>query len=299
MNFIGQWYNQIMNWVVTHFALLFPAGSVAQAQRDLMLWATVLMLVVVLPVFIMTVVIAVRYREGNTKARFTPKWDHNLTHELIWWGVPIVIVGILGFITWNSTHALDPYKAIPSENKPVVIQTISLDWKWLFIYPNKGIATVNAITVPEDTPVVFRITSDAPMNALWMPEIVGMVMTMPGMITELNMIVPERGVYQGMSANYSGRGFAGMDFTIDVVGREDFGQWVKKIQKTDKVLSLSRYEQLSEPSSYVPVMNFRLGYDNLFRYVVMKYMMPSHHYQKNSMMEMEAMNGMDMKGMDS
>lgn len=272
---ICEWMiDTISDWVVTHFALFFPAGSIAEAEGRLIIVVFLLMLIVVVPVFILTAYFAWHYRESNTKATYTPKWDTSIPHEVVWWSVPVAIVFVLSIIAWNAAHDLDPYKAIESPNEPVVIQTISLRWKWLFIYPSERIATVNSITIPENTPVIFRITSDAPMNSFWMPEIAGMIMNMPGMITELNVIVPERGTYVGMSSNYSGEGFAGMDFKIHVVSREAYQSWAKMTQMSGQALDFHKYQKLAEPSKKVPAEHYRLAARKLFRYVVMKYMMP-------------------------
>ncbi len=168
-----------------NFALLDPKGVVAQKERDLMVVAGLMTLVVVVPVFLLTFGIAWRYRATNTKAKYTPNWDHNIVLETIWWTVPTLLILILGGIIWKSSHELDPFKPLASTNEPMIIQVVALDWKWLFIYPDQQIATVNYVEFPENTPVQFHITADAPMNSFWIPQLGGQIYAMAGMSTQL------------------------------------------------------------------------------------------------------------------
>ena len=171
--------------------VLNPKGLIALQQKELIIVCFFLMCLVVIPVFIMMPLFSMKYREGNKKAKYTPDWGHSTLAEIIWWGVPLIIIVILGVITWKSTHALNPYKQIVNGKKPIAIQVVALDWKWLFIYPDQGIATVNYMQFPEKTPMNFAITSDAPMNSFWIPQLGGQIYAMPAMTTKLSLIADE------------------------------------------------------------------------------------------------------------
>jgi cytochrome o ubiquinol oxidase subunit 2 len=253
-------------------AMLNPKGLIAFKERDLMIIATVLMLIVVIPVFILTIALAFEYRASNTKAEYTPDWDFNLTLESIWWGFPLAIVIILSFVTWQSSHDLDPYKPLQSTTKPLRIQAVALQWKWLFIYPDQKIASINFIQVPEQTPLNFEITSDAPMNSLWIPELGGQIYAMPGMISKLHLMADDTGSFRGSSANISGEGYAGMTFVVKSTSQPDFDKWVESVKKSSS-LGLEQYLKIAKPSSYDPVATFTLGKDDLFEWIAMRPMM--------------------------
>lgn len=255
-----------------NIAILNPKGLIALKQRDLMLISTVLMLIVVIPVFIMTAAIAWEYRSSNKAAKYTPNWDHNLTAEFIWWGFPFIIILILSVVTWQSSHELDPYKPLESSTKPLVIQAVALQWKWLFIYPEQKIATINFIQIPEKTPINFKITADSPMNSLWIPELAGQIYAMPGMETHLHLIADDLGDYRGSSANISGEGFSGMTFTVRSSTHKDFDEWIKSVQSSTSghSLDIKEYQKIAKPSSYDPVAYFSLGYENLFDWIATK-----------------------------
>jgi cytochrome o ubiquinol oxidase subunit 2 len=193
-----------------------PKGSIAEKQRNLIIFASLLSLLVIIPVYILTFTFLFKYRETNKKARYTPDWDHNRIYETIWWGIPIAVILLLSIVTWNSTHALDPYKPLSSSEKPLDIQVVALQWKWLFIYPEQNVATVNYVQIPVNRPVTFTITSDAPMNSLWIPQLGGQIYAMSGMSTQLHLIANHAGSYNGSSANISGEGFAGMRFKVNL-----------------------------------------------------------------------------------
>jgi len=194
-------------------AILSPKGQIGQDEKTLLITATVLMLLVVIPVIIMTLTFAWKYRASNTKARYEPKWSHSTAIEVVVWSIPCMIVLVLAVLTWRSSHALDPYKPLESDVKPVTIQAISLDWKWLFIYPEEKVAVVNEIKFPVNTPLNFKITSDSVMNAFFIPHLGSMIYSMAAMETKLHLIANELGEFPGMSSHYSGAGFAKMHFT--------------------------------------------------------------------------------------
>ena len=194
-------------------ALLAPKGFVADEELVLMKNVVLLMLIVAVPVLSLLFFFAWWYRAENTRAVYMPQWEHGPMSELVWWAIPIEIVLVLGAITWTSTHALDPYKALTVGGNPLTIQVVALEWKWLFIYPEQNIATVNVVYIPVNRPIEFQITADAPMNSFWIPELGGQIYAMTGMSTELNLIANQTGTFTGRSANYSGEGFARMSFT--------------------------------------------------------------------------------------
>jgi cytochrome o ubiquinol oxidase subunit 2 len=256
-------------------AVLHPQGIIAQKQLNLMVIATLLMLIVVIPVFVLTFGIAWKYRASNTKAKYSPDWDHNRTAEAIWWLIPTAIIGILAIITWQSSHDLDPYKALDSAKKPVTVQVVALQWKWLFIYPEQGIASVNMLEFPEDTPVNFEITGDAPMNSFWIPQLGGQVYAMAGMTTKLHLMADHVGSYDGSSANLSGQGFAGMKFTAKAVTRADFDAWTTSMRRSPAALTTAEYNNLAKPSENNAVKSYVATEPDLYDRIIMKYMMPS------------------------
>jgi cytochrome o ubiquinol oxidase subunit 2 len=205
-------------------AVLMPKGIIALKQRDLLLFVQVVMLFVIIPVYFLTFVFSWKYRAQNTKAKYTPEWDESPLAEYIWWGVPCFFTLIIVILTWVRTYQLDPFKPIPSDQKPLTIQAVALQWKWLFLYPEEKIATVNFIQFPEQVPIHFEITADAPMNSLWIPQLAGQIYAMPAMKTELNLIADQKGDFRGSSANLSGVGFAGMHFVARASSQEEYHQ---------------------------------------------------------------------------
>lgn len=262
--------------------ILNPQGEIAEKQLGLLTFGVLLSLVVVIPVFTMTFFITWKYRESNTKTKrkYSPDWDSNKIIEAVWWGVPIILIGILSVVTWKSTHDLDPFKEIQADKKPLTIQAVALDWKWLFIYPEQNIATVNYIQFPVDTPLNFQLTADAPMNAFWIPSLGGQMYAMSGMSTELNLIANESGTYEGSSTNISGKGFAGMRFKAVASSETEFKEWLDAVKKSPNYLSYDEYSQLSKPSENHPVGYYAEADKELYNKIVMKYMGPAHHKEQ-------------------
>ncbi len=256
--------------------VLNPKGEIAVAEKNLLITAVSLILIVVIPVFIMLFSFAWRYRAGNTKAKYTPDWHTNPSLEIIWWAVPIIIVTILSFLTWKSTHDLDPFKPINSNVKPVVIQVVALDWKWLFIYPEEHIATINFLQIPKDAPINFIITADAPMNAFWIPQLGSQIYAMAGMSAKLHLIANEEGVYKGVSSNFSGDGFSGMKFDTKVVSGEEYASWVNTVRTSPEVLTKEKYQELTKKTKNNKVEYFSFAVDDLYDSIIMKFMGPSH-----------------------
>jgi len=264
-------------------AVLSPGGEVATKQFHLIVFATLLSLVVILPVFIMTYVIVRNYRvhpDGKTRkpAAYTPDWDHNRTVETIWWGVPTLLIVILSVVIIKSSYALDPFQplAASATTKPITVQVVAQQWKWLFIYPEQGIASVNYLEFPANTPIDFQITSDAPMNSFWIPKLGGQIYAMSGMSTQLHLIADQEGEYRGVSANLSGDGFAGMDFRVRATPQDEFDSWVQGIQHSNQPLTQTAYQQLAKPSMNVAPAFYTLPDKGLYDTVVMKYMAPGH-----------------------
>ena len=255
-----------------NMSVLDPKGQVAADEKTLIITATLLMLVVVIPVIFMTLYFAWKYRESNTSATYMPNWSYSHRIEAVCWGVPCAIILVLGVITWKSTHDLDPYKPIESSVKPITIDVVALDWKWLFIYPDQHIATVNEVEFPAGTPVNFRITSDTVMNVFFIPQLGSQVYAMAGMQTQLNLISQTPGVYDGLSTNFSGAGFPDMQFTAHVSSQADFDAWVAKVKSTPATLGLNNYNDLAKASQKDPVKYFSNVEPMLFAAVLDKYM---------------------------
>lgn len=254
--------------------VLFPEGTIALEQRNLLFIIQALMLLVIIPVYILTFIFSWWYRADNKKATYDPDLvDHKIA-EIVWWGLPLVMIIIIGWITWIKTEELDPYKPLVSEKKPIRIEVVALQWKWLFIYPEEKIAVVNHLEIPKDTPIHFSITADAPMNSFWIPDLGGQIYAMPGMQTELYLIANEIGKSRGSSANISGKGFAGMHFLTKTSRGEEFQEWVKQAQQSSQTLNWKEYELLAQPSEHHPVALYRLEDDRLFHQILMKFMQP-------------------------
>lgn len=263
-------------------AILSPKGTIANQQKDLLVAASLLSLIVVIPVFILTAFIAWKYRESNKNAKYTPDWDHNTILESIWWGIPIILILIIGTMTFKSSHKLDPFKALDSSVAPVSIQVVALQWKWLFIYPDYDIATVNFIQFPIDTPINFTITADAPMNSFWIPNLGGQIYAMSGMTTKLHLMANEIGDFKGSSANLSGAGFSDMNFIARSSSKTDFDSWLTEVQQSKDVLSKKEYLSLSTPSKNNPTILYSTKPVNLYNEIIAKYAMTMHQNESDN-----------------
>lgn len=258
-------------------AVLNPAGDVALQQRNLIYASTGLMLLIIVPVLILIVVFAWRYRSSNRKATYDPKFHHSTALELVIWSIPLLIIICLGAMTWSSTHLLDPFRRLdriaegrptdPTE-APMVVQVVSMDWKWLFIYPEQNIATVNELVLPVDREVRFDITSTNMMNTFYAPTMAGMIYAMPGMRSQLHAVLNRPGDYEGFSANYSGAGFSHMRFRLRGVEPAEFDQWVRQTQATGRALTTTDYLALEKPTERHPVTLYSSSPRGLFERVV-------------------------------
>jgi cytochrome o ubiquinol oxidase subunit 2 len=272
-----------------NIAILEPAGPVAAAEKNIIITTTLLCAIVVIPVFVMLFAFAWRYRASNPIAHeeHHPTWDHyNWVAEVIWWVIPSIIIFFLGILAWQSSNALDPYKPLQSNVPAITVDVVALDWKWLFIYPQQGIASVNLVEFPENTPVHFYLTADAPMNSFWIPQLAGQIMVMPGMTTQLNLAASRTGDFNGFSANISGEGFAGMAFTARAVSQDEFDEWVASVKASSTPLTQVSYGALEQPSEYNSVTYYAPVYD-AFDATIMKYMTPgsSMSDMENTMMQ--------------
>jgi len=254
------------------WALFNPSGAVGQEQRTLILSALALMLMVVVPAILMVLVFAWRYRASNNGTDYAPDWSYSSKIEFVVWLIPAIIILILGTLVWKSSHKLDPYRPLDSQVKPIVIEAVSLDWKWLFIYPEQNVATVNEVVFPANVPVHFRITSTEVMNSFFIPKLGSQIYSMPGMRTQLHLIAGEAGTYDGISSNYSGRGFSDMKFkAISATGNE-FDAWLGKVRQSRTNLDLDHYRKLETPSEKNPVEYYATVKPGLFDCILHKYM---------------------------
>jgi cytochrome o ubiquinol oxidase subunit 2 len=248
-----------------NMVVLNPSGDIAAQQGRLIVISTVLMLLIIVPVIALTLFFAWKYRQSNAEATYEPDWDHSTQLELVIWAAPLMIIIALGAITWISTHTLDPYRPldridaqrpVPAETQPLVIEVVALDWKWLFLYPEQGIATVNEVAAPVDRPIQFKLTSSSVMNAFYVPELAGMIYAMPSMQTQLHAVINKAGDFQGISSNYSGAGFSGMRFRFKGLADQDFAEWVNQQRAGGEVLTREAYLQLEKPSEREPVRRY-------------------------------------------
>jgi cytochrome o ubiquinol oxidase subunit 2 len=250
------------------WVLLDSKGMVGLAQRDLILICIGLMLIVVIPAIVLTFVFAWRYRAGNTKATYMPDWSHSTKVEIVVWGVPLIIIAVLAVIVWKSTHELDPYKPLDVAGEPLHVDVIATDWKWVFVYPDLGIATVNQLNFPANRPLAFNITSNSTMNTFFIPQLGGQIYAMAGMRTQLHLIANEPGQFRGMSGNYSGHGFSNMKFIATASSNEEFERWVTEVRSAPDALSFTQFKALAAPSKNAPVQHFSSVEPLLFKKVI-------------------------------
>jgi cytochrome o ubiquinol oxidase subunit II len=251
--------------------VLNSKGAVGKAEVSLIATSVYAMLIVVIPVILLTLFVAWRYRESNTNATYAPKWAHSTGIEIAIWAIPSAIILFLGVLTWKSTHELDPYKPLESNVKPINVEVVALDWKWLFIYPDLGVASVNQLAMPVGTPVNFKITSDSVMNSFFIPQLGGQIYAMAGMQTRLHLVADHAGDFAGISANYSGAGFSDMKFRALAMSQADFDSWIKKVKGAQEGLSMDVYAGVARPSEKVAVRYFSTVDPKLFNNIVAKY----------------------------
>jgi cytochrome o ubiquinol oxidase subunit II len=245
-----------------------PRGPIAAAERLLLINATEIMLVVVVPVVLATLGFAWWFRSSNTRADHNPDWAYQGSVEFVVWSIPALVVILLGGVTWIGAHQLDPKAPIAAGVEPLHVDVVSLDWKWLFIYPEQGIAAVNQLVVPAGTPVNFRLTSATVMNSFFVPQLGSQIYTMGGMTTHLNLLADAPGEYPGLSANFSGNGFSDMRFIVKAMPSADFASWIAQVRSSGSALDTLGYAELAKPSSAVPPTTYRSVVPNLFDRIV-------------------------------
>ena len=248
--------------------VLDPVGPIGAQEKQILLNSTAIMLAIVIPVILATIAFAWWFRRGNTKATYRPDWEYSGAIEMVVWSIPALTIMLLGGITWISSHDLEPSKPLKSNVQPLKVDVVSLDWKWLFIYPDQGIATVNQLVVPAGTPVNFRLTSATVWNSFFVPQFGTMIYTMPRMTTRLHLQADRQGVYDGLSSHYSGQGFSGMRFKAHVVPMQQFAAWAQETRSKGLALDGRGYVELSKPSSYVKPMTYGAVAPDLFDAIV-------------------------------
>ena len=248
--------------------VLDPKGPIALAERQILLNALGIMLAIVIPVILATIGVAFWFRASNRRASYLPDFEYSGRLELLVWSIPAMTVLLVGGVAWVGAHDLDPRKPISSSVKPVTVQVVSLDWKWLFIYPEQGIASVNHLTVPVGTPISFELTSSTVMNSFFVPQLGGQIYTMSGMVTRLHLQADHPGTYPGLSAMFSGDGFADMRFAVDAVTNDKFAQWVSQAREAGPALDTQSYADLAKPSQAVAPFTYRTVTADLFSGIV-------------------------------
>jgi len=237
-------------------ALFDPKGPVGEQAKLLIIISVALMLIVIIPVIFMTFYFPYKYRASNKNAEYKPHWEHSTKIELIVWLVPCLIVIALATVTYQTSHSLDPRKSLGKDEDTITIQVVALDWKWLFIYPEQQIATINEIAIPVNKPIEFLITSDTVMNSFFIPRLGSQIYAMAGMENRLNLMASEQGVFRGMSANYSGFGFSGMKFKTHALDQKGFEQWISKVKRSPLKLDEKMYQMLSKKTKDHAVQHF-------------------------------------------
>jgi cytochrome o ubiquinol oxidase subunit II len=279
--------------------VMSPSGDIAAQQRDLIVISVYLMLLIIVPVIGLTLWFAWHYRQSNTAAKYDPEWHHSTGLEVIIWSAPLAIIIALGAVTWVSTHKLDPYRPlerldasrpVTKDIKPINVEVVALDWKWLFFYPDYGIATVNEMAAPVDVPINFKLTASSVMNSFYVPALAGMIYTMPGMQTKLHAVINKPGEYEGLSSNYSGDGFSHMRFKFHGLDQAGFDAWVARVKQNGTALNRDAYLKLEKPSAKEPVRYFASVENGLYDAVLNMCVRPASMCMKD-MMHIDLMGG--------
>ena len=248
--------------------ILDPVGPIGNAEKTILINSTAIMLAIIIPTMIATIAVAWWFRAGNKKAKYRPDWEYSGAIEMVVWAIPALTVVLLGGIAWIGSHDLEPSRALKSSVKPVTVEVVSLDWKWLFIYPEQDVATVNQLVVPSGTPINFRLTSGTVWNVFFVPQMGSMIYTMPRMTTRLNLQADRQGVYNGLSAHFSGDGFPGMNFKVHAMPPSQFAAWAAGARGSGQVLDGGAYALLARPTSYVKPSTYGAVAPGLFDDIV-------------------------------
>jgi len=255
--------------------VLDTKGPIAAADRQILLNSLGIMLAIVIPTIVATLGVAAWFRASNVRARYQPDFEYSGRLEVLVWAIPAMTVILVGGVAWVGAHDLDPRKPMASTTKPINVQVVSLDWKWLFIYPDQGIASVNQLTIPIGAPVSFELTSSGVMNSFFVPQLGSQIYTMAGMVTRLELQADHPGTYRGLSAQYSGSGFADMRFSVDAVSAEDFARWVDAARSAGPALDAQAYGELAKPSNAVVPFTYRAVAPDVFDGIVSSVMQPN------------------------
>ena len=252
--------------------VLDPKGPIAAADRQILLNSLGIMLAIVVPVIVATLGVAFWFRASNERARYRPNFAYSGRLEMLVWSIPAMTVFLVGGVAWVGAHDLSPRKPIASAVKPLRVQVASLDWKWLFIYPDQGIASVNRLTIPVGTPVSLELTSSGVMNSFFVPQLGSQIYTMAGMVTRLHLQADHPGTYRGFSAQFSGDGFSDMHFDADAVTNEKFAQWLESVRSAGPELDAKAYADLAKPSAAVAPVTYRAVAPGLFDSIMLSEM---------------------------
>lgn len=256
-----------------HALVAQPKGVIASGELDIIIRNILLMLIIVVPTLVALFVVAWKYRSKNTKATYAPDQSYGAFKEALLWIIPAIVIAFMAFFTWHDTHKLDPYQPLQSEVKTLKIQVVALDWKWLFIYPEQGIASLNFVQFPAQTPIHFELSGDgSPINSFWIPQLSGQIYAMTGMITPLHLMADGPGEYAGRAAEINGKGYASMTFVVKSTTQSEFDDWVEEVKKTSLPLTDDIYEKLIKPSKKNRITFYSNVETNLFTKIVMKYM---------------------------
>jgi cytochrome o ubiquinol oxidase subunit II len=259
-----------------HALVFHPKGIIARSELELIITNIVLMLLIILPTYLLLFRVVWKYCIKKEKAAYDPDHSYGALGELIMWGFPALIVMMMAIVTWDATHKLNPYTPIESNVKPLSIQVVALDWKWLFIYPEQGIATLNYFHIPERTPIHLRLTADhSPMNSFWIPQLSGQIYCMTGMTTQLNLMADGPGEYVGKAIEINGKGYADMTFLAKSTTSNDFEEWVAQVKKSATHLSPETYEDLIKPYVDNSIILFSEVEPDLFSKIIHQYMYPT------------------------
>lgn len=264
----------VFAWLLrgTDIRVLNPKGYIAEHEFGLIVFSTIALLAICVPTLFLFYFFAWKYRETNTKATFEPQRSSGKKFVFAAWTVPLLVMLVMGVVVWIATHRLDPKAAIASDKKPMVVQVVALRWKWLFIYPEQGIATVNYVQAPIDTPIEFNLSADdAPMSSFWVPNWGGQLYAMTGHSNRLNLMPTVVGDYHGVTAELNGIGFADMKFTARASTQADFDKWVADTKQDSKALSWAEYQKLLEPTQKHPVASYSPIESNMYDTILMKY----------------------------
>lgn len=275
------WVLKILGIWNPEFALLSPKGVIAAGQKNVLVTSILLMFTMAVPFYAFAYFVIQRYRaDNNSDAEYQPELSGTTFKQVLLWILPAILVFGLSVIIWRSSHALDPFRQINSNLKPTTIQVVALEWKWLFIYPEQDIATVNFVEFPENTPITFNLTADGPVSSFWIPELGGQMYAMAAMTTKLNLMAGQQGEFRGQAAEINGEGYSGMTFVAKSVSRSEFDQWVNSVKSLPNQLNQEEYAKLVQPSKSNPASYYSFVDTTLFDSILNKYMNPNSTHEQ-------------------